>query len=449
MNREPSQQGGLKTFAILWSGQFISGLGSEMTIFALTLWAWDRTGQATPLSLILFFTQLPKVGMAVFAGVLVDACDRKRLMLISDLIAGIGTVVLLLLLFSQQLQLWQIYLVSAANGLSGYLQSLAYSTTLSAIVPKVHYARAAAMDALKRASAYVFAPAIAGILYPFLGLAGILAIDLGTFAIALVTLALVFIPQSQPSAAINVRQLRKQLTFGFQYIFARPGLLAILLFLLSTNLFASASFALVPALVLARSGNDALALASVRSAFGFGGLLGSAALSLFSAPKPRIHGVLLGVILPQIGLVGLALGRQQLIWTIAAFAAAFFIPMLGSSNQAIWLAKVETSVQGRVFAARFLIAQLSSPVGYAMAGPLADRVFEPAMDTGGILAPVLGSWLGVGSGAGIALQLLLLAACNFAIGLGGYGIPTLRRVEATMPDCETAIETQSGGANVD
>lgn len=444
MSSVQPQHRSLRTFAILWSGQFVSALGSEMTIFALTLWAWEGTEQATPLSLILFFTQLPKVCTAIFAGVLVDTYNRKRLMLVSDLIAGIGTVFLLLLLFAQQLQIWQIYLVSAVNGLSGYLQSLAYATTLGAIVPKAYYARAMAMDALKQASAYVFAPAIAGVLYPFVGLAGILAIDLGTFAIALATLTSVVLPRTEPSASMNASQLGKQLSFGFEYIFGRPGLLAILLFLLSSNLFASASFALVPALVLARSGNDVLALASVRSAFGFGGLLGSAALSLLGAPKPRIYGLLLGVMLPQIGLIGLALGRQPFVWAIAAFASAFFIPMLGSSNQAIWLAKVESSVQGRVFASRFLIAQLSSPVGFALAGPLADRAFEPAMDVGGILAPKLGPWLGVGSGAGIALQLLLLAACNLAIGLGGYGIPLLRNVETMMPDCGT----QSGGSDV-
>lgn len=266
MAREQPQRGSLKTFAILWSGQFISSLGSEMTIFALTLWAWDRTGQATPLSLILFFTQLPKVGAALFAGVLVDACDRKRLMWVSDVVAGAGTVVLLLLLVFGQLQIWPIYLVSAASGLAGYLQSLAYSASMSAMVPKAYYARAAAMDALKRASAYVFAPAIAGLLYPVAGLAGILAIDLGTFAIAVATLAAVTVPRVEPSGAIALGQMRSHLGFGFQYIFARPGLLAILLFLLSSNLFSSASFALVPALILARSGNDALALASVRSA---------------------------------------------------------------------------------------------------------------------------------------------------------------------------------------
>lgn len=165
--------------------------------------------------------------------------------------------------------------------------------------------------------------------------------------------------------------------------------------------------------------------------------MGSAALSVFGAPRPRIHGLLLGVILPNIGLIGLAIARQPLVWAIAAFASAFFIPLLGSSNQAIWLAKVESSVQGRVFASRFAIAQVSSPVGFALAGPLADRVFEPAMHPGGFLAAGFGSWLGVGAGAGIALQLLLLAALAIAIGLGGYGIPVLRNVEATMPDCET------------
>ncbi|MGF1480508.1 MAG: MFS transporter [Cyanophyceae cyanobacterium] len=429
----------LKTFAMLWSGQLVSSIGSEMTTFALTLWAWDRTGQATPLALILFFTQTPKVCAAVFAGVLVDTYDRQRLMLVSDLMVGIMTVILLLLFLSQRLEIWQLYVTSIVNGLSGYLQNLAYSTTIPSIVPKVHYARATAMDALKQASAYVFSPAIAGVLYPLIGFVGILSIDLATLAIAMISLGLAVIPRRKATSSVRSWQPR-QLTFGFQYIFQRSGLLAILLFLLAANLFTSASFALWPAFILARSGNDAMALASVRSAFGCGGLLGAAVLSIFGSPQPRIHGLLLGVALPQIGLIVLALGRNLSIWIGAAFIAAFFVPMLGSANQAIWLAKVESTVQGKVFAARFVIAQLSSPLGYAIAGPLADRLFEPALESGSWLASVLSPWLGTGAGTGIALQLILLGICNLTVGFGGYGVPVLRNVEA-MPDCESPLES--------
>ena len=88
--------------------------------------------------------------------------------------------------------------------------------------------------------------------------------------------------------------------------------------------------------------------------------------------------------------------------------------------KAIWLSKVEPQVQGRVFACRYLIAQITSPLGLAIAGPLADRVFEPAMMAGGSLAGILGGAVGTGAGAGMALQYTLCAGCGALICLGAY-----------------------------
>ncbi len=77
----------MRTFLIVWIGQLASMLGSEMTNFAITIWAWSVTGKATPLSFILFFTQTPKVFAALFAGVLVDRTHRQKLMIVGDLFA--------------------------------------------------------------------------------------------------------------------------------------------------------------------------------------------------------------------------------------------------------------------------------------------------------------------------------------------------------------------------
>ncbi|BAU16019.1 major facilitator superfamily transporter (plasmid) [Leptolyngbya sp. NIES-3755] len=432
------QQPSMRTFRTLWMSQIVSLLGSEMTTFALTIWVWEQTGQASPIALMVFFTRSPQVIAAAFAGVLVDTWDRKQLMLLGDLVAGLSTIGLLSLFLTQHLQVWHLYAIGAANGLFSYLQSLAHSASMAVLVPKQHYARASAMETIKSSSAYVFSPALAGMLYPSIGLIGILAIDLATFVIAVSTLLMIPIPQPTPDMAAGQTPLQT-LTFGFRYIWQRSGLLSILLFLLSSNLFFSANFALTPALILARSGNSASTLATVQSVFGIGGLMGAILLSLWGGTTPRIHGLLLGAALSRVGLLLLSVGRGLTIWVIAAWITAFFVPFVGSANQAIWLAKVEPEVQGRVFAARYLIAQAASPLGFAIAGPLADYVFEPAMLPDGRLAGLLGGLFGTGAGAGIALQYALLAVCGFAIGLGGYGIHRLRDVETLIPDHDAAI----------
>ncbi len=226
----------------------------------------------------------------------------------------------------------------------------------------------------------------------------------------------------------------RQLTFGCRYILGQPSLLAILIFLLSSNLFSSASFAIAFTMILARSGDNAAVLASVQSALGLGGLVGAVVLSVWGGFKRRIHGLLLGFALKSLCQIFLALGRIPLAWIGAAFGAAFFFPFTGSSNQAIWLSKVEPEVQGRVFATRYLLAQITTPIGAAIAGPLADRVFEPAMRSGGTLAEMFGGVFGTGAGAGMALEYALFSSCGLAVALMGYAFPVLRDVEVRVPD---------------
>lgn len=117
-----------------------------MTNFAITIWAWNVTGKATSLSLIIFFTQIPRLIAALFAGILVDRGDRKLLMLLGDAAAGIAIVDILLLFVTNRLEIWHLYITAAISGLFGYFQYLAYSASISAIVPKQHYTRAAMCD---------------------------------------------------------------------------------------------------------------------------------------------------------------------------------------------------------------------------------------------------------------------------------------------------------------
>lgn len=401
-----------------------------MTNFAITIWAWEVTGQATPLSFILAVTQIPRLLISPFAGIWVDRFNRKYLMLLGDAVAGLSTVALLVLLLTDHLQIWHLYVSGAINGLFGYIQGLAHSASISLMVAEQHYARASAFESLQLSGSYVVAPAIAGALYAVTGLSGILTFDLATFGIAITTLATVSIPQltEQPQTALSETGL-PQLTVGFRYLWSRPDLMTLLNFFLVSNFIGSASFSILPAMVLARSGNNATIWGTLLAFFGAGGLLGGLTLSLWGGPKRRIHGVLIASAIWKGGLIVLAIAQQTSVKIGTALACGFCSPFPGSCSQAIWRAKVEPEMQGRVFATRFLLTQLATPLGAAIAGPLADHVFEPAMQSHGALAQLFGEIFGVGIGAGMALQTALFASCGVLIALGGYRVRRLRRVE--------------------
>jgi DHA3 family macrolide efflux protein-like MFS transporter len=439
MQKRPT---GMVAFTVVWIGQVVSLLGTAMSNFALTLWAYEVTGKATPLALVGFFFVTPMVVLGPFVGVLVDRGNRRLMMMLSDLAAALTTVIVLILYATSNLQIWHLYITATISGIFQGFQWPAYSAAITLMLPKEQYGRANGMLELAGNASRIFAPLLAGALIGLLGLVGLLIIDLVSAAVAIGTLLFVHIPQ--PARTEAGREGRgnflKEAAYGFRYIFARPSLLGLQTVFLVGNFFNALAFAVFAPMILGRTGNDELVFGSVQSAGAIGGVVGGVAMGAWGGPKRRVHGVLLGwFCVGLLGQVVLGLGQALPIWAAGMFLMAFFSPIINGSNQAIWQAKVAPDVQGRVFTTRRLIAWLVSPISQLLAGPLADRVLEPAMAEGGTLAPVF-SWLvGAGTGAGMALMFVLTGLLAALTGLSGYLFPVVRNAEDILPDHDAVV----------
>lgn len=434
----------LRTFMIIWSGQSVSIIGTVMTGFALNLWAWELTGQATALALVIFFMTAPQALIALFAGVIVDRWNRKVLLMAGDSAAGLTTLVLLLLFSKGQLQIWHVYIGAAINGTFGYIQMLTYLSSVSMLMPKKHYARATSMTFLSDYGANLIGPALAGVLYPLIGLTGIMTIDITTCIVAVTSVALVHIPRPLASELGQQRQTGtlKSILFGFRYIFARPSLTAMLIATSSFFFAHDLGNALYTPMVLARTNSSPEALAAVTFAAGVGGVIGSLIISTWGGPKRRIHGYLLSKIGAGLSKIVFGLGRSLSTWVPAQISSSLNFPMMGGSRMGIWMSKVEPDLQGRVFASRHLVMLGVSSVATLVAGPLADHVFEPAMQPGGALAPLLGGVFGSGPGAGMAIIYVFSAFLMMMVGVVGFMVPRLRNVEDLLPDHDAASDVQ-------
>lgn len=271
----------MNTFTLIWLGQLVSTIGSYMTSFALTLWAWQLTGSATALALVVFFCELPQIPVAFFSGVIVDRFNRKYLMILGDAIASLSTLVLLLLHLADHLQLWHLYLTAAAIGGFGQIQQLAYSTSVTTLVPVQLYTRASSMNSVVHYGSIIIAPAVAGLLYPVVGLTGILIIDLATFGVAIATLLLSRIPQPLPAKIESAKsigrlsQLWQEVTFGIRYIWQQSHLLQLLMITALFWFFHDLGSAIDDPMILARSGSSVQALGAIGTAAGIGGVTGA------------------------------------------------------------------------------------------------------------------------------------------------------------------------------
>ena len=440
-----SRPSGMLGFTVVWVGQAVSLLGTSMSAFALTIWAYQLTGKATALALAGFFHVTPLLIFSPIAGAIVDRSNRKLMMMLSDLGSGAATIGILVLYLFGDLQIWHLFVANAITGTFQTFQWPAYSAAITMIVPKKHYARAGAMTELAGNTSGIFAPLLAGALLPLIHLGGILAIDIASFLVAIGALLLVHIPQpkSTEEGRASRGSLWKESVYGFRYIFARPSLLGLQLVFLVGNFFATMAYTLMPAIILARTSHNALIFGSVETAGAIGGVVGGLMMSAWGGTKRRVHGVLAGWSLS--GLLGstvMGLGQTLPVWAAGSFLGAFMSPIINSSNQAIWQAKVAPDLQGRVFATRRLIAWLVTPIATLLVGPLADYALEPAMQYRNIFSEAFAGLAGIGPGAGMSLILIGCGLAMAVVGLAGYLFRAVREAETLLPDHEVAAGGQ-------
>ncbi|MBI1277905.1 MAG: MFS transporter [Anaerolineaceae bacterium] len=438
MTQRLSHLSGMQKFSLIWFAQMLSQFGTATTRFSLMIWAYQQSGQATPLALIGFFSYSLYILISPMAGVVVDRLDRRLVMIVSDVGAGLMVLILLLLYTSGQLLIWHLYVAVALTGAFEAFQVPAYTASISLLVTKEQYGRVSGMRSFSEAASQVIAPALAAQLLIAFGLGGVMLIDFFSFFVGIIPLLFISIPRVITSNEHEQadRRIRADLVTGFNYIRQRPGLFGLLCIYVGINVTAALTYyAILAPMVLARTGGDEVALGNVQAAMGVGGIIGGIIMSIWGGPKRRIHGIfLVGAFSFLTGDFLMAVGRTPAVWMFAILFATIFVPIIVGSKQTIWQSKVPPALQGRVFAARGAIEQIGMPIGYLIAGPIADKLLEPAMREGGALANVFGELLGTGPGAGMALMFLCTSIAGTIICLSGYLFPKVRQIEGDLPD---------------
>jgi MFS family permease len=421
-----------------------------MSQFGLSIWMYDQTKSALAMGMMQVFFITPFLIISPLAGVMVDRHNRKLMMMVSDMAAGIATLAILALQFFGVLEFWHLYATSIIYGLGMAFQWPAYSAAISTMVPKEQYGRANGMMSLVEAGPQVVAPLLAGVLLPVIGLTGILFFDVATFLLAIGALMFVHIPQPQKTEEGQQAQggILSQAAYGFKYIFARPSLLGLQLIFFMGNLFMGIGFTVFAPMILAHTNSNSLIFGSVQTAGAIGAVIGGVVMSAWGGFKRRVHGVLIGWIVSGIGMAIVGLVGGLPIWIVGIVLAAIVGPLVNGSNQAIWQSKVAPDLQGRVFSARRLIAWFTNPISPIIAGSLADFVLEPQMRVTSSLSETFGWLVGTGPGAGMSLLILFCGMLSAMVGLAGYFYPAIRNAEDILPDHDALPKAEAVPASV-
>jgi len=375
----------------------------------------------------------------LFAGVLIDRYNHKVMMLLYDFMS-LGALAALLILQSYgYLQVWQLYVTAIVQGVGYAFQSPSYSAAISIMVPQKQYTRANGLMSLLNDGPEIFGPLLAGSMYIVSGLQGILALNLFALVFSIGTLLFVEIPNTPHTreGQLSQNNLRKQVLYGIQYIFRRPGLLGLQLVFSMGNLFfgIALSIAALYPMILLRTGGDTQAVGIVQSAGALAAVLSGIFLTTWGRIRRPVKVIMLGWLLSSIfGLLLLGVGQTMIIWILAMIINSAFEPVVNVSMDTFLQTNVPPDLQGRVFSASDFIAQIMIPFTPLLAGLFGDQIFEPAMQPGGALAGTFGWLVGVGPGAGFGLLIFLCGIGGILVGLSGYFMKDIRSLDTQIPE---------------
>lgn len=400
----------MRSYLLLWMTQMISGLGSAMTGYALVIWSYTQEGSALVTAMLMVCTYTPYVICSIFAGALSDRWDKKKILLVCDALAAMCTLAVLILLKTDQLRIWHLYIVNAVSGLMNTVQQPASEVAVTAILPRKHYQKVGGLRYLSSSINSILTPIIATAVLGLGGMDMVIAIDLGSFAAALfVLLFFIPIPRGQTEAKQQENLLRSA-GEGIHWLKKNSGIFHLMLFLAAINLVASMYNAAFPAMMLSKPNAGEFAMGTVNAVIGVTSLAGSLLASFMKTPKSRVKAIWICLMLAMsTENFFLAFGESLPVWCFGAFLGWIAIPWMNANLDAIFRLTIPEEIQGRVFAARNSFQFFTIPLGYFLGGLLVDRLFEPVMasqDAQSILTVCFGA--GKGSGAAFFFGVLWL-----------------------------------------
>ena len=423
----------MKTFFVIWSGQLISMLGSGLTNFALAVWIYDKTRQATPFAITVLLGTIPRVLLLPIAGSIADRFNRRFIMIAADTLNALLTLIIFLLLGAGNLQLWHIYVIAMLESVFAAFQEPAFSASISTIVPKEKLGSANGMIQMREALSTVFTPVLAGILFVAIGFSGIIMIDFVTFFFAVGALLFVRIPQPEQTQEHKDKNVWQDIVFGWNYLRERQGLFGLLIYYAMVNFLLNWSAVLLIPMVLSRFTADVLGV--IQTVMGVGMLVGSIIMSAWGGARKRVPAAIGFILLGVTGFVIAGLQPNPFLIGAGIFLLMFSVPLASGNSQVVFQTKIPQEIQGRSFAVRSAITQSMMPLAFITAGPLADKFFEPLLKDGGALANTfVGQILGTGTGRGIGLMFILSGLVGILVSVFVYLNPRIRNLEDELPD---------------
>lgn len=396
-------------FIVLWTGELISLIGSGLTSFGLGVYVYQVTGKVSGLALISLLAFLPALLLSPVAGVLADRYDRRLLMLLGDSLSALGILFILICMLLGDAQLWQLCIGATISSVFSSLLEPAYRASITDLLSQEDYTKASGLVQAAGSSKYLISPILAGYLLRVFDIKLLLIIDICTFFVTVSTI--LFVRRSLASASSNGERspvsgsMRDDFREGWRAVAGNRGVLVLVLMGSVITFFLGFIQTLSTPMILAFTDSSALGTTLTLSASGM--LITSVFVGIIPMKHNFVNKLCLSLF--GAGIFMAVFGLRENIALICAAGFLFFsmLPFANTSLDYLIRTNISNELQGRAWGLIGVISQLGYVAAYAVSGILADHVFTPLLVKGGALAGSIGLILGIGTGRGTGLLILI------------------------------------------
>ena len=396
---------GFKKFLVIWMGELISNIGTGMTAFGLGVYVWQLTKSALDVAMVEMAALLPMILFSPAAGVLADRFDRRLLMIIGDCVSGLGLVLLLVLMNTGNIQVWQICLCVGFSSAFASLLDPAYKATLTDLLSEDEYAKASGMVGIASSSKFLISPIIGGLILAFYSMELIIIIDILTLVITVSTI--LFVRKSLSVKPLEKKDLDffKDLKEGWQIIVESKGVMLLIVLVSVLMFYMGIIQVLSKPMILSFASEKTTGILQTVVACGM--MVSSILIGTGIIKRNFVKVMVVSFIVSGITMAGFGATTSIPVIIISGFLFFASLPFATTCIDVLIRKSIDNEKQGRAWGLISLISQIGFVVAYVIAGVLADYVFNPALVEGGVLANSVGKIIGTGETRGIGFLIIL------------------------------------------
>ncbi|MGI8656873.1 MAG: MFS transporter [Pyrinomonadaceae bacterium] len=398
-----------RNYRLFWTGALLSNVGTWMQVVAQGWLVLSMTDSPFYLGLDAFMATAPGLLFTLAGGVFADLVDRRRLLIYTQIGAGLSALAFAVLISTQVVRpndfthVWIVFVLSFFTGCCMALASPSYQAITIDLVGREDLPNAIALNSTQFQFSRIVGPAMAGVALSVFGLAGCFYANAFSYVAVVTALALVRFERNERDgetvrATKDTHALWNDLIEGFKYVRKRPRVFMLLSISAVTSLFGAPYFALVPYFARNIFHLGETGLATMMGVAGAGAFFGALFLVLLGNFRYKGWFVLGGAFFFSLALIGFSLSTDYMLSLIFLFFMGFAIVCSVAVINTLLQQLVTNEMRGRVMSMFILSFMGAMPVGNLLAGAAAQRYGAPhTLAAGGLVIALFVAYVAIGN----------------------------------------------------